>query len=199
MYITDALQHYFPTQYEYVSQVMTLLQERVNDLWNHVIYAYSAGSLPKTELPLHPSSNPYPRSYKTTPWPLNLDLAAVSNEEEIPLQSDALEQVSPLHAAVYGNNIKAIYRLIRDKADVNACDFRGQSPAYWAAYYGNLQALMILASYGAKLGSPDLRGKTPLRAAAKYGHESIITFLMLQKVNPNLKDGRGLTPLHIAA
>jgi Ankyrin repeats (3 copies)/Ankyrin repeats (many copies) len=182
-----------------VNVLISPLMERVYAVWNHVHYAILAKPLPNVELPLNPVANPYPREYKKVPWPANLDRAALSDDEVIALGSDPLEKASPLHAAAYANNVKAIYRLIRDGADVNAVDYRGQSAAYWAAYFGNLEALMVLASYNAKLDQPDKRGKTPLRAAVKYGRESVVSLLITQKVSLNVKDGRNLTPLHLAA
>lgn len=169
--------------------------KQLHDLWQHIQKVFNAVHA-NVELPRHPIARIAYNKY--TPWPSNLDRAAHSDIEVCDLTPDQ-ELVTPLHTAAYGNNVRALYRLIAAGADVNAKDCRGQTPAYWAAYHGQLQALIVLSSFGAQLDQKDYRGKTPLRAASKKGHEEVIAFLFSHKVAPNTKDGRGLTPLHVAA
>lgn len=104
---------------------------------------------------------------------------------------------TPLHEAVYNNDINAIRKLIAQGADVNAKDDWGDTPLHWA---DNVELIReLLKAPGINVNAAGYLGYTPL-------HRSIETpelareFLMVPGIDISIKNGEepALTALEMA-
>jgi ankyrin repeat protein len=57
-------------------------------------------------------------------------------------------------------------------ADINVCNYSGNTPLMTAAVHGQFEAVKFLVLKGADLNAANYEGWTPLEAAANYGHDA---------------------------
>ncbi|HDN26217.1 MAG TPA: hypothetical protein ENG03_03810 [Thioploca sp.] len=105
--------------------------------------------------------------------------------------------------------LETVKRLLRHKADLDACNAAGELPLHLAAKLGHSELVAVLLARGAPVDSeiesmgPNAAkgGRTPLLLAVKFKKEKKTIKLLLEKgANPNLKDKNpGYAPLHYIA
>ena len=74
---------------------------------------------------------------------------------------------TPLHRAVYNNDVSAVEKLIKSGADVNARNEYGSTPMLEAVSNGNVTILERLLKAGAEVNSAGPDGMTPLMIVAR--------------------------------
>jgi ankyrin repeat protein len=106
---------------------------------------------------------------------------------------------TPLHNAVWRNDIEKVIFLLKQGANANATDRTGKTPLHFAAKLKNLDIAISLLAYRAKINATDKDGNTPLHFAARFGNENMVRYFVEQhNVAVNAVGACGETPLHFA-
>ena len=92
---------------------------------------------------------------------------------------------TPLHRAVYNNDVSAVEKLIKSGADVNARNEYGSTPMLEAVSNGNLTILERLLKAGADANSPGPDGMTPLMIVARGTNTKAAKLLLDHGANVN--------------
>jgi ankyrin repeat protein len=100
--------------------------------------------------------------------------------------------------AVFNENDKEAFQLLKGGADPNTVTAEGISPLMYAADKGNLYLCKILIQNGARINIKPANGTSALHAAVKNNHTEVALFLLENKANPNIQDENQRTPLHYA-
>jgi ankyrin repeat protein len=83
---------------------------------------------------------------------------------------------------------------LKDGADVNTKNNKGETPLMFAASSGNPDLVPLLLSAGADVNAKSDRGSTPLMWAASDGDPDIVALLLKAGANVNAKNVHGWTP-----
>jgi ankyrin repeat protein len=116
--------------------------------------------------------------------------------------SAGINKYTPLHLAIANCSVKIVDRLIKNKADVNACTSREFTPlhfASWPKIKDRLDILKLLISAGANINSQDDCGDSPLHDSAIQGYIRQVEYLLQKGANPYITNDEGKTPYHSAA
>ncbi|WP_341811598.1 ankyrin repeat domain-containing protein [Wolbachia endosymbiont (group A) of Oxytorus armatus] len=113
--------------------------------------------------------------------------------------------------------MKEVENLLREGADVNVKNDKGETPLHFAAEMGHAEIVKDLLDKGANVNAVDKDGKTPFKLAAneeiqtllentaklleaaKSGNVDAVTRLISTGASVNATDQDGKTPLHLAA
>lgn len=107
---------------------------------------------------------------------------------------------TPLHMAVYNNNIDAVRALIAFDANPNINNQKGYSPLYLAKLCGNDEiAQTLLECESLDLDAVDTNGYIQLHVAIIQNRDDIAEMLIKNGANVDIPDNNGSTPLHRAA
>ena len=107
---------------------------------------------------------------------------------------------TPLHWAVYRDDLQAVDRLIAGGANVRVANREGVTPLAMACLYGNLPIVDRLLKAGADAKERGPNGETTLMLAARNGRVDLITRLVAAGVDVNAREElRGTTALMWAA
>ena len=102
--------------------------------------------------------------------------------------------LTPLHTAADECKPEVVSMLLRDGADLDACDTEtGLSPLHMAARKGCLQVCELLVRHGAKIDAQTHKGATALHLAARAGHAEVVLLLLKFLANHMLQDEQGHT------
>jgi ankyrin repeat protein len=115
-------------------------------------------------------------------WPLLVLLVAIGSagaaaQESAPLV-DAGDGTTPLHWAVYRNEVAEVKRLIAAGADVNAQNDYGATPLSEAAVAGNVEVIDRLLKAGAKVDAANADGQTALMIVARTSNVEAAKLLL---------------------
>jgi ankyrin repeat protein len=117
--------------------------------------------------------------------------------DAIALDSDG---TTPLHWAVYENDVAKVDALLRAHADVNARNRFGSTPLYEAALAGNTEVIRKLLKAGANPDIANAGGMTPLMVVARTPNVEAAEALIKAGADVNAKEeSRGQTALIFAA
>ena len=105
---------------------------------------------------------------------------------------------TPLMIAASNGNTKALNKLIKKGADVNAKDELGYTALAFAARWPRHRMLESLVLAGADVNVSDHIGWTPLHWAVRVESLRSVILLLNAGANPNVKTDDGLAPLHLA-
>ncbi len=84
-----------------------------------------------------------------------------------------------LHLAVRHGYLDVAERLMRNGADLHACDIDGDPPLQWAVQIGHAKMIRRLLDHGADVNKRNEKtGKTVLRWAVKCGHAAVTELLL---------------------
>lgn len=123
--------------------------------------------------------------------------ALVENNPEI-LKYTARKKNTPLHLAVWNNNLDAVRFLVEQGADTGAPNEEGHTPLHWAAKKGQLETVvLLLKSNSWILENTDNQGRTPLSFAARQGHVEVVKELLKHGAKIRA-DAYGQTPINYA-
>ena len=127
-------------------------------------------------------------------------LAFAAAPASVPVPGDAGDGTTPLHWAVYNNDVAAIDRLIAGGADVNARNDYGSTPLAEAAVVGNVAVIGKLLQAGAAVDSANADGQTALMVLARTSNVEAAKLLLKHKANVNQRESwRNQTALMWAA
>ncbi len=104
-----------------------------------------------------------------------------------------------LHWASYRDDVKAVERLLREGADVNAATDLGVTPLWAASQNGSAPIVRALLDAGADPNRALLAGETPIMVAARSGHPEVVALLAEAGAEVNQRATRGQTALMWAA
>jgi ankyrin repeat protein len=102
---------------------------------------------------------------------------------------------TPLHRAVYQDDLPKVDALIRSGANVNAATDLGVTPLWLAAQNGSEAAVKALLSGGANPNAALLAGETPLMVAARGGKTAVVELLLAKGAKVNARGSRKQTAL----
>jgi ankyrin repeat protein len=107
---------------------------------------------------------------------------------------------TPLHDAVYRDDIKAITRLLHDGADAKAVNRYGVTPLSLACTNGDASAIELLLKAGADPNTSRPGGETALMTCARTGKVDAVKALIAHGADVNAKEStRGQTAIMWAA
>ncbi|MET0281332.1 MAG: ankyrin repeat domain-containing protein [Steroidobacteraceae bacterium] len=107
---------------------------------------------------------------------------------------------TPLHLAVYRNDVAEVKRLIAARADVNARNDYGSTPLTEAAVTGNVEVITQLLKAGAAADSANADGQTALMILARTSNVAAAQLLLKRGAKVNAREQwREQTPLMWAA
>lgn len=101
-----------------------------------------------------------------------------------PAKSYVLPKLSPLHLAVYSNNIELI-SVLAEKADINFQDQLGFTALHYATLRRNKDIVLLLLDLGASAIIESKLGNTALDLSKQLGHDEI-TDVLQSKTNKEL-------------
>ena len=113
-------------------------------------------------------------------WPLMVLLAgtATAAAPDAAQLADADDGTTPLHWAVYRNDLAEVKRLIGAGADVNAQNDYGATPLSEAAVAGNVEVIDRLLKAGAKVDAANADGQTALMIIARTSNVEAARLLL---------------------
>lgn len=95
--------------------------------------------------------------------------------------------LSPLHIACARGHYDTVHQLIKNNADINACDNDGKSSLYLACEYGHVNVVELLLSGDTDVNLCDNDGASPLFIASQHGHDVIVNLLINHGADVNNK------------
>ena len=93
-------------------------------------------------------------------------------------QAMDVDGTTPLHWAVYRNDVEAVKRLIKAGADVNASNDYGAMPLTEAAVAGNVEVIRRLLDAGADVNAANADGQTALMIIARSANVAAAKLLI---------------------
>ena len=109
----------------------------------------------------------------------------------------SMNRQTPLIVACINSHLPVARLLLREGADPNRCDSKGNAPLKYAAHNGNYQLVNILLRRGARpseAGADD----QPLHFAADHGHVCVVRLLLEAGADWSLTDTMGRSALYLA-
>jgi ankyrin repeat protein len=114
--------------------------------------------------------------------------------------ADADDGTTPLHWAVYNNDVRAVDKLLAARANVNARNDYGSTPLSEAAVVGNVEVIRKLLAAGAEVESANADGMTALMILARTSNVEAARLLLKNGARVNARETwRGQTALMWAA
>jgi len=104
---------------------------------------------------------------------------------------------TPLHLAASKRQCKAVRKLLRNGADVNARDKHGRTPLHAAAGSGGKDGVGLLLDAGANVNARDNDGETPLHWAMRSGAAEAVDALIAAGARVNIRSVKGETALDV--
>ncbi|XP_038059948.1 ankyrin repeat domain-containing protein 13D-like [Patiria miniata] len=93
--------------------------------------------------------------------------------------AESLEQLFPIHWAVWHNDIGNLSRLLETKqGDIEAIDPHGRSPLHLAVTLGHLESVRILLRYNAQVNIENKGGWNALQEAISTGDPEIVQIVL---------------------
>jgi ankyrin repeat protein len=111
-----------------------------------------------------------------------------------------IDGTTPLHWAVYRNDLAEVKRLIAGGANVNASNDYGSTPLAEAAVTGNVEVIRALLKAGADVNATNADDQSALMILARSNNVAAAKLLLARGANVNQRESwRGQTPLMWAA
>ncbi len=111
----------------------------------------------------------------------------------------AVSPADKLLDATRSDDTSSVARLVRDGADVNACELDGATALSWAAVRSNVESAELLLKAGANPNLTNDIGISPLSIAVANASQPLVALLLEKGADPNIAREDGETPLMIAA
>jgi ankyrin repeat protein len=97
------------------------------------------------------------------------------------------------------DDLPAVRKLIKERADVNAAANDGSTALLWAAYHSNAEMAKALLAAGAAVDAANHYGVTPLLQASRNGDVEVMRALLDAGADPTRWHAEGETPLMAAS
>lgn len=104
-----------------------------------------------------------------------------------------------LFQRIQENNANKVEELIKNGADVNARDEKGNTPLHYAAYFGFVDIATKLLDAGAQVDALGLNSMVPLEIAVGKNHAKVVKLLLKKGANPNRANSKNICVLAMAA
>jgi ankyrin repeat protein len=88
-------------------------------------------------------------------------------DRQADIEAKSRKGFSPLHAAAFKGQAKAIDLLLTSGGDANHAGNDGRTPLHLAVKMGQIQPIKLLIAAGADIGREDKLGNTPLAFASE--------------------------------
>jgi len=111
----------------------------------------------------------------------------------------AASNTAAVAEAAKADDLSAVRKLIKERADVNASANDGSSGLLWAAYRSNAEMTKALLAAGATVDAANHYGVTPLLQASRNGDVEVMRALLEAGAEPTRWHAEGETPLMAAA
>jgi ankyrin repeat protein len=111
----------------------------------------------------------------------------------------AASNVALVTEAARADDLPAVHKLIKERADVNAPANDGSTALLWAAYHSNAEMTKELLAAGAAVDAANHYGVTPLLQASRNGDIEVMRALLDAGAEPTRWHAEGETPLMAAA
>ena len=111
----------------------------------------------------------------------------------------AASNVATVADAAKNDNLAAVRKLIKERADVNTPASDGSTALLWAAFHSNAEMTKDLLAAGASVDVANHYGVTPLLQASRNGDADIVRALLDAGAEPTRWHPEGETPLMAAA
>ncbi|KAL7489902.1 hypothetical protein ACHAW6_015639 [Cyclotella cf. meneghiniana] len=128
-----------------------------------------------------------------------IEVIQVPNKEKLSPNTDHDEASigeTALFQAVADRDMKKVFILLANDADVGAMDYDGRTPLHCSCQVGQVEVIMALLAKGADVDARDKNESTPLHSAC--GHVEAVKVLLANGANVGARNYDGLTPLHHA-
>ncbi len=107
--------------------------------------------------------------------------------------------ITPLHAAVFQENIQLVRLLLSKGAGVNVPEKEcGSTPLHVAVVQENIQLAELLLNKDANINAQEKDGSTPLHLAAYGNLHQFVSLFLKRGAKADITDNKGQTPLDIA-
>jgi uncharacterized protein len=113
--------------------------------------------------------------------------------------SQAASITSAVADAARADDLPAVHKLIKERADVNLPANDGSSALLWAAYHSDVDMTKALLAAGASVDAANHYGVTPLLQASRNGDAETMRALLDAGAQPTRWHAEGETPLMAAA
>jgi uncharacterized protein len=113
-------------------------------------------------------------------------LAAI--EDGVDVNGKSPDGTTPLHWAVYNDNLALVERLIAAGADVTVANEFGSTPLAEAATVGNAAVIEALLEAGAAVDAPGADGQTALMVVARSGNTAAAEVLIERGADVNARE-----------
>ncbi len=111
----------------------------------------------------------------------------------------AASNIAAVADAAKADDLSAVRKLIKERADVNAAANDGSTALLWAAYHSNAEMTKALLAAGATVDAANRYGVTPLLQASRNGDVEIVRALLEAGAEPTRWHAEGETPLMAAS
>jgi ankyrin repeat protein len=105
-----------------------------------------------------------------------------------PCAWSADDGTTPLHMAVYHDDVALVKKLIAEGADVRAMNVYGSTPMSEAAVVGNVEVIIALLKAGADVESPGADSQTALMVVARSGNVEAARVLIRHGAKVNARE-----------
>jgi ankyrin len=127
-------------------------------------------------------------------------LELLAAQPRVDVNQHSLDGTTPLHWAVYNNDVALVERLLAAGANPNARNDYNSTPLVEAAVVGNPDVIRKLLKAGADVESPNADGQTALMVIARSNNVEAAKLLLKAGANVNARETwRGQTALMWAA
>jgi ankyrin len=127
-------------------------------------------------------------------------LELLAAQPRVDVNQHSLDGTTPLHWAVYNNDVALVERLLAAGANPNARNDYNSTPLVEAAVVGNPEVIRKLLKAGADVESPNADGQTALMVIARSNNVEAAKLLLKAGANVNARETwRGQTALMWAA
>lgn len=108
---------------------------------------------------------------------------AVAKENAVNKKIPGSQEYSPLHVAVKDENFEMVQELLKNKANPNTIDSRGDTPLHVAAKYSTPEINAELIKYGANVSAKNTYKQIPLHVIGQNANKADVASIAVAHIN----------------